>query len=766
MHHRIIFTLIVLSVMLPGCQGVTHTDLDIPWQYSDVRALDSSDASNPGADVLAVYLRQHSSSLSEKDSQLRLDFLDLSYLPECDVYIAFDTQPGGSIQISPSLATNIDWDILLKVSASLQIQLFDAQLNRLPATHISVYRDPVQDTLTIDFSDKIFQYPASIYKFQIFTTQPGSTMLIDSTQSISSAGVPPQRAETRLAFWNTFPALTPVQTLRRWDGAHTGPQGGRHGLFNLLIAAKNHTIPLILLDLKTPTSLAALDYVGGMTLIQDMLDKELLLLPDPQPVLSYSNPVSLPGEVMDRALAFIQTDERAFNLPSSQAVFSTSAPFVDSEGISRYSTIFQMQFPQPSNDSPYPEFYLSSCAGQAVVPITIFPETDRYYDQTGTDGASISLRRALIDNAIQNTQLNSTDTVFVILGGELPKSTWGILDEAEATFTYFDNHPWIHVVGENDLKLSYGSKSSDCQEKITAAEFNLRTQTIMALVTSPRNIAYSQAIQTLTSLTTPIYPDSAGLLELRKKYLGQVDVLIEVARWVENRSTKSDCEIDIDSDSQPDCILTSDRFFLVLDPQNGGLSDAFFIDRGNLHQIIGPSSLLATGLSSPETWNRSDGAISDPSVISGAFWGEEKPYHIDVGNHTIKFTSLAGTKSYTLSPGGISINITEPTDKPYQMPFLFDPWMRFTPQWANSFTSEFELVGNSSFSWNYPDGSNIVLESNNPLTIISFTDSQAFMQSTENPDIDYPQGHFLPIPLVEAEIPFSSSPLIVNLNIR
>ncbi len=47
-----------------------------------------------------------------------------------------------------------------------------------------------------------------------------------------------------LAFWNTLPASTPAQVLRRWDGAHTGPVGSRHGLRYLIESIDEFHLPV------------------------------------------------------------------------------------------------------------------------------------------------------------------------------------------------------------------------------------------------------------------------------------------------------------------------------------------------------------------------------------------------------------------------------------------------------------------------------------------------------------------------------------------
>ncbi|MBN1535091.1 MAG: hypothetical protein JW908_00050 [Anaerolineales bacterium] len=766
MSFRLSVFIIWMSLLLSGCQTGNQVVFDPPWQYSNIRALDAADSPLPGADILAVYLRQTPSNEMTHDIQIRLDFLDLSYLPECDIYLALDTQTGGANQISASIPTEVEWDILLVISSTLQINTYNEKYSPVIANGVSVIRDPLQDTMIINISGNTFQHSFHQLKYQVITTLPHQAAITDVTESISSTDFPPKQAEAVMIFWNTFPAYTPAQALRRWDGAHTGPKGNRHGLFNLLSAAKQYSVPLFLLDIKSPMTLSALDYVSGTALIRELVEKNLLILADPQPVLSYSNPIILPDDILTQEISFIKSVERQYQLPSSHAIFSISAPFNNPNGINQYSTVFQIEYPKSTSTSPFPEFTLSTCAGQTVIPVTIFPSPHPFYDQTGPEGPSLSLRRALIHNAIQNTLKTSSNPIFMILGGELPNSSWGIPDEAQATMNYFNHHPWIHLAGQNDLLSSFKDNSSDCRPQEKSDDFIFNPQTIEAIKSSPQNTALEQAIQTMTLLTTPIFPDSALLYELRQNYVDHVDLLLEVARWIENHDEKSDCNTDIDNDGQLDCVLSSDRFFLVIDKKNGGLRYAYFISNGNLHQIIAPSSLLATGLSSPDTWHGSGLEVSDPSVIPGAFWGKDENYHIMTSSNAIKLNASTGQKTYSLSSGGISIYITEPPINAYQIPFLFDPWIRFNPDWMSSSIFQVDRSCDNSYTWIYNDGSIAALEINQPINIHSFADSVEFMDETEHPDWDYPPGHFLPIPLIVVDLIDFSSPLIINLSVR
>ncbi len=97
-------------------------------------------------------------------------------------------------------------------------------------------------------------------------------MLADVVHDVRSDAQPPvNRAPVLVAFWDAFPVTTPAQALRRWDGAHTGPLGERHGLLHILDAAGQYSVPVALLDIKNPASLAALDFMGNIPGIKEFV---------------------------------------------------------------------------------------------------------------------------------------------------------------------------------------------------------------------------------------------------------------------------------------------------------------------------------------------------------------------------------------------------------------------------------------------------------------------------------------------------------------
>ncbi|MCK5429477.1 MAG: hypothetical protein KAI94_08400, partial [Anaerolineales bacterium] len=272
---RIIVPILLISFLLASCALHEPVSVTNSWTYSELRSLDPSDTFQPSLDILAVYSRhlRPTAPLSQLGSifpdfsgdvqrvQLRLDFLDLPIRSEADIYLALDHKAGGSKDLPLSDSADIAWDTLIQIPVSGPVKAVDPAGNPQLGLGLQVMRDPTMDTITLSFYQGALSQASTIgFNGQLFTTVAGSETIQDRSSPFSSSGNPPAPAQVLFAFWNTYPAYTPAQTLRRWDGAHTGPLGGRHGLYNLLRTARNQQIPLALLDLKTPTSLSALDY--------------------------------------------------------------------------------------------------------------------------------------------------------------------------------------------------------------------------------------------------------------------------------------------------------------------------------------------------------------------------------------------------------------------------------------------------------------------------------------------------------------------------
>ena len=216
---------------MTACQPRPPAYTSLGWQYADLRALDGVDGTQPGADMLAYYFQQ-----AGGEGRLRLDFFDQVTGLEEDIYLALDTLPGGTQSLPIGAHAQIDWDLLVVVPANGEIYTLDPKFNRVSLPPIWVSRDPQQDTFSLAWQGSLLEFAAPDARLkgvEIFTTAAGETALADQLGPLDAWGPPPQPADALLVFWDTYPAYTPALALRRWDGAHTGPLGGRHGLVKL-----------------------------------------------------------------------------------------------------------------------------------------------------------------------------------------------------------------------------------------------------------------------------------------------------------------------------------------------------------------------------------------------------------------------------------------------------------------------------------------------------------------------------------------------------
>ncbi len=259
------------------------------WTYADLRLLDPVDnTSTPSTDILAVYFRT-----SGSDLEIRVDLLDLPLIPDYRLQISLDILPGGN-----------PWDLSINIPANGRPSVTPANSNLIPR----IIRDPWMDTVTVRFNQINISQP---FTLQVASFTADESDPADVTDAVRSDAFPPvQRAPLALVFWDVFPAATPAQALRHWAGAHTGPNGGRHGLKYILDNAGQYSIPVALLDLKTPASLAALDYLGITPQIQSLTSRSLLILPD----VAYGEPANI-------SLGFSRRAAAGFGLPASLFVY-------------------------------------------------------------------------------------------------------------------------------------------------------------------------------------------------------------------------------------------------------------------------------------------------------------------------------------------------------------------------------------------------------------------------------------------------------------
>jgi hypothetical protein len=780
--------IILLALLLSACSWQTPESQPTRWTYADLRILSTPNVTNPASDLIALYTR-----FTKADLQIRLDFLDLTFETGYDLYLALDTQPGGAQSLPLDASPGLAWDALIFLPATGAPQL----LTYDPVTGLTardadilprVVRDPWNDTIVVSLNrnlipprqtggqtaeqiaGKTVELSSQRFGVQAFLTRTGSPNLIDQLGPVRSDGLPPPRAQLLLAFWNAFPAYTPAQALRRWDGAHTGPFGGRHGLGVLLAAAKHAKVPIALLDLKLPAALSALDYMGALPMIHNLESQHLLILPealpgfpvfsDPANTSENSNPAdpdaraspvgafTLPDNLSNLAAAYSRQTALGFGLSASQMLYTPRLP---EHPVSGYPIIFSPF----DGDSPI------RWREQTLIPL---PRTSA--DQQATpEGLSVDVRRRLLSNA---TASQYGENKLLILGGSLPSSAWGSPQSAEVSMDYIASHPWIQPLDDRDLMsglftlrhspLAGNPSSPGSAQPAIAAPTGLNSLTISAAAEAA-NPAGQSAWDAYLALFASLPPNPPQLPQLRSLYAGEIGNLLAAASWAQSPQPRADCNADSDQDGELECILASENYFALFENKGARLVYLFIKDettghQSAIHQLIAPTSQFLVGLSDPTSWDLASGIAADPGAIMGAFsdaqrtWDEYQP---SVEQDRISFTSLDGAvrKTFSFSESGLRVDYHFPGPAQVRIPLGLDPWRRFTPGWGDRYFGEQTGDG---WSWRLASGPRVEIRSSGSLSASAFTESHALLAAEEDPNYDYPRGHYLPFPLALVEV--------------
>lgn len=717
--------------MLSGCLAVqTRQPLDsitpIAWRYADLRLLDEIDAPAPEQDIVAAYVRINNNTL-----EIRLDFLDLrSEIPANDLYITIDTLPGGSMALPLKGKGVSTAEFFLRIPAGEPAEAVRANGNQLDNAGLRVARDASLDMLTIRFNPGAMGGSPRQFSYQAFLTSPGSPQVVDSTAEFALDSPPPERAPLLLAFWNTLPAATPAQALRRWDGAHTGPAGRRHGLAHVLDAAAANRVPVTLLDLKTPESLAALDVLGGLAQVQSLAARGLLLLPD----------VVTGAPVMaTRSLDINRAASRQFGLNHSQFLYGTAGLPIPLN----YRAAFTSA-EIPGGLALHDGVRLVSLAGAAAP------------DQVTEDGLSLAVRAQLLKAAMRS------NPPLTVLGGSLPSSHWGDLVTAVPAFAYIAAHPWIDPWGGQELLIAPLAANADnplpaacvnllCQEAVSVPPVLLaELETWFSTPDNPAGESLRALAETaLLNLTRPAAdPRRAALQQI---YLPDLSYLAAAGKWAQSPYAAATCSLDLDHDSVMECVLSNADVFAVIEPEDGSLVLAVWMQNSFARPGVIPSSYFAVGLSDPSEWKLESGRAADPAVIRNAF-AHTLPAGVtstaETGAESIRITfSDSGMIRYRLHNQTLNISFDGQHLFDTRIPLAPGSASRDKPGWARNFAALLRPDGKSCL-WGAPEDFTLSIKTSaGTLTPHSWLDSAAWMSQPEDPDRAYPPGHFLPYPL-------------------
>ena len=328
--------------------------------------------------------------------------------------------------------------------------------------------------------------------------------------------------------------------------------------------------------------------------------------------------------------------------------------------------------------------------------IPIATETD--ITQPTTNGPSLEVRRKLLENA-----LNADETDLFVLGGSLAESTWGSPDMVGKMLAYFSSRPYIRILNAEDL-LSFSSNSDNAILPQSKESKDERTLQIQSTLEFAKNWAK-------TSLTYPVHHCQAGL------------------------------PIDL-----PDCVLANDTYLAIFDLQTASLTYLFSLEQDssspNMHQLVGPSWQIAPGI----------------DLYPGAFI-DDKTYTHTINGDTLTFISVDHTRSkaFTLTEFGLKVSYQTQEPVSVQIPLLIDPNSRFTSGWAERYIGE---SFPNEIHWGLEDGMMVVVQTDGEIMMSRFNESLALLSKSEDPDFDYPPGHYVPFPMTIVNVEMQGSSLL------
>jgi hypothetical protein len=715
--------LTLLAASLPACQPQSIYTPPPEWKYADLRALDPADNIPPAQDLIALYIRRIS-----EDIEIRLDLLDISTSLDYDILLRLVAYPGNEV-------------VYIDISASGEISIKNQYGDLLPGVQPRVARDTFLDTIVVSVNRASLFHNSLPFEVTAYSTDQNSLGFLegingDQIGPVRSDASPPRQAEVLFAFWDTFSASTPAQALRMWDGAHSGPGRSRFGLRYLVNAVNNSHVPVFLLDLKTPATFSTLDFMQVLPEIKNLADRQMIILPD---VARYN---LLPG-----AISHIPKAD-TFRFPTTPFLYTSIFP-------DRYYENYRVLFVSADTlGTTTSHLSLYRWQDKIIIPIPDDETNPISYAPT-PEGPSLALRRDLTRIALDRPQ------GLFLLGGRFAQTAWGDPACVAPTLQYLISHPWIHFLTSDNLLTIYPSEAFTPDRIIQQPRTYIANQILPALMNAPDNLITDQAWQMYISLLTPAAPD---LMELREGYFGLVGHLLTAARWALRPGSITDCSIDIDWDEQAECILASPDFFATFELSGGYIVAAFARREDGVHQIIAPYAQFVVGLGDPSIWVPSRGSEGDPALVPGGFVDSTRSWtpQVQLGQITFVDTDHNLSKTFFLTEAGLRVEYESASPMTVQISLGLDPWRRFFPGWGDVYQ---ESVTTDGWEWTLESGPQVTVTSSGTVTARAFTASRSYLSAVEDPNYEYPPGHFIPFPLALVEIN-SDDNFYIQLDVR
>lgn len=701
---RQIVPMAVIAVLLTGCTFLPTNNLqkqgaDITWHEGLLRIIDPADASNPGTDIIAIFSSQLQDSL-----YFRIDFLD---------------NPDPSLILHVNLYETPDQD----ADAGLD----DVSLSFQPGKDIGVLAQELSGEVEVSLLEKGDDWLSFRIKgdglltkhyAKVITVRDGG--ILDETDQFDLQKTA-RPAYLFLSFYHTLNTDTPAQTLRSWDGAHTGPSGSRFGLRYLLEAASEYQVPITLLDIKQPSSLVALDQLAGLPLIRELASQNLLFLPESV----YGDP-----SAHEQLLWQSQQSGLQYGFPVVNAAFGP---------ITRSFSGYQVYF-YASKTVPAPVY---SSTSYRLVPLPVSPQVDMI-EKTGFSVPALQI--------LVKAGADQEPTWIASFGGDFQDTLWGDPIAAANTMEYISTHPWIHPLTSIDLFSIPAKSTSDfnqfCTDLICTSENSQeipgdeyttwRTSILPQLVQLQPSPLTDTAWQLYGRITNP---ESNTVFSLLKwKYRSTLEKLVLAAGWANQPYELQAC---YESSPQDYCILANYRFLAVISPETAGLIMLFARQNNQVTQVVAPYSQHMAGLSDPSAW-KMDTANPDPALIESGFSLEEVDM-VTASPNTITFWGSTSRKeiAYTLDEDSLQVNITSLDPAVYSLPLL--------GTLAGS-GNEYSFYSHQSNDRISQSPLEVEISGASGVDYSSVYDNPELLTLPEDPNLAYPKGYYLPYPFSVLQI--------------
>jgi hypothetical protein len=746
---------LLLIFLVSGCQA-QPAPATAQWQAGDVRSFDPLEQNQPDPefDITVVYAKTSSKSLD-----FRLELLAVPDHQPGDLFLLLDLLPGGrSPQLTLPAGENqllSETDLVVRFPSTGRSQAWlTATATDLAHPRLRITRNPTLAFISLHLDVSALDYLPARARGQFAITRPGGDQVQDASPVFQLHGTaPPPPAQVFFAFWDTFWAYTPAQALRSWDGAHSGPFGERHGLGPLLASFRRAQAPLLLADLLEPAALSGLDYLAVLPRLQRQAQQFPLSLGSSLPPI----PAGLPDPHQFAADLLTENHRTAVatGLSGCRCVYLQNPG--DLWYIPSYPGMLFTHRTEPNSAHPY----LQVARWRQQLVVLLPEEAPVLLDRRGLNQAC---RTALLQSALAAAAL--PDRVAILaLGGSLPQSGWGDPGAAAAALEYIQARPWIKMLAQHDLR----SLPPVQLPEMVSAEFS-RTGRQASDPGWPSVTYPGEAWSASRTLLQPSIPGLPGWSEMQSAY----HWVPELLQWAaEQRATAPPgigCQLVLTGFDRPLCVLADQELLAVIDPFQPGL---LYLGRkdtiaNGYAQIVGPSTQLAVGLSDPSRWLPEAGASADPAAWPAGFFTNHPAQQFQFTGASLSITTPEIDQRYQLFPGRMEVHL-ECRNGPscwlpaQQVPLVITPQQRFQPGWSRNYQVPSPRSGSLVVGWE--GGARLRITSSAPIQVDTFLDSPAPSLVAENPDQDYPPGHFLPFPLSLVTLPEQQGSLSVFFEI-